>query len=87
MIPKVLSKPTRILIVAGLLVPVLLIGLPAVIAYRAEKEVKSSFLWVTHTLEVERAIASVVNSICSTVVRNSEKKLFYDLRFVLSGCH
>ena len=63
MIPKILSKATRVLIGVGLLVPVLLIGIPAIVAYRAEKEVKSSFTWVTHTLEVERSIQSLVNSI------------------------
>ena len=66
MIPTFLSGSTRILISAGLLVPVVLIGIPAVVAVRTEREVKSSFERVSHTLEVERAVGDLVNSLLDT---------------------
>ena len=60
---KLLSRSNRFLITAGLILPLVLVGIPAVLAYRAEGEVKDSFRWVTHTLEVERAVQSLVNSL------------------------
>jgi CHASE3 domain sensor protein len=63
MIRTLLSRPSAVLITAGLLLPIVLIGIPAVTAYRAEQEVRKSFHWVTHTLEVETAIQSLVNSL------------------------
>ena len=63
MIPKFLSRPSNILVAAGVLLPLVLIGIPAVLAHRAERDVKKSFQWVTHTLEVERAVQSLVNSL------------------------
>jgi len=63
MIPTFLTGSTRTLISVALLVPVLLIGIPAVVAVRAEREVKTSFEAVSHTLEVERAVEDLVNSL------------------------
>ena len=66
MIPTFLSGSTRVLVGIGLLVPVVLIGIPTVVAVGAEREVKSSFNWVTHTLEVERAVQALVSSLLET---------------------
>ena len=63
MVPKHLSKKTRIAIGVGVVLPLLLVGIPAVVSYRAEKEVKRSFHWVTHTLEVQRAIQGLTASL------------------------
>ena len=60
---KLLSRSNRFLVNLGLVLPLVLVGIPAVLAFRAEGEVKDSFRWVTHTLEVERSIQSLVNSL------------------------
>jgi CHASE3 domain sensor protein len=62
MVPKLLTRSTRFLLASGLLIPVLLIGIPALVAFHGETAVKNSFNWVTHTHEVEGAITNVVNS-------------------------
>ncbi|MDQ6861677.1 MAG: CHASE3 domain-containing protein [Verrucomicrobiota bacterium] len=63
MVPQHFSKSTKTLIGIGLLVPILLIATPAVLAHRSEAEVKKSFRWVTHTLEVEGAVGALLNSL------------------------
>lgn len=63
MIPKFLTGSSRVLVGVSLLLPVVLIGIPTVIAVHAEGALKSSFNWVTHTLEVERSVQSLVNSL------------------------
>jgi CHASE3 domain sensor protein len=63
MLPKFLSRSNNILITIGLLLPLLLIGIPALLAHRAERDAKKSFQWVTHTLEVERAVQNLLNSL------------------------
>ncbi len=40
----------------GLLVPCVLIALPAALAWRAESQLTGAFQWVSHTLEVEREL-------------------------------
>ncbi len=65
MTARLFSKSTLFLLGSGLVVPLLLVGVPAAMAYRAESKVKSSFSWVTHTLEVETSIESLVNSMVS----------------------
>lgn len=63
MIPKVLSRRNNVLVTLGLVLPLVLIGIPALLAHRAESDVKKSFHWVTHTLEVERSVQSLLNSL------------------------
>ena len=63
MTQKLLSRSNKLLITLGLVLPLGFIVIPAILAYRAEREVKDSFRWVTHTLEVERAVQSLVNSL------------------------
>jgi CHASE3 domain sensor protein len=63
MLPKFLSRSNNILITIGLLLPLLLIGIPALLAHRAERDAKKSFQWVTHTLEVDRAVQNLLNSL------------------------
>ena len=63
MIPKLLNAPGRLLLGVGLLLPFLLVAIPAFVAYRAEAEVKKSFNWVTHTHEVQETIQNLVNSL------------------------
>lgn len=63
MVPKTLNRPTRIILAVGLLLPLLLIAVPAFVAYRAQAVVNESSRWITHTLEVEGAIQSLVNSL------------------------
>jgi CHASE3 domain sensor protein len=63
MVPKVLSRPTQVVIALGLCLPLLLIGFPALLARRAAEDVKTSFAWVTHTLEVQRAVQGLLNSL------------------------
>lgn len=63
MVPTTLNRLTRIVLGVGLLLPLLLIAVPAVVAYRAQSVVNDSFRWITHTLEVEGAIQGLVNSL------------------------
>jgi CHASE3 domain sensor protein len=63
MIAKILDRFSSVLIAVGVVLPIFLIGIPALLAHRAERDVKKSFSWVTHTLEVERAVQSLVNSL------------------------
>lgn len=63
MIPKFLSRHNNILLAAAVALPLVLIGIPALLANRAESDVKRSFQWVTHTLEVERGIQQLLNSL------------------------
>jgi CHASE3 domain sensor protein len=63
MIQQLLFRHSRVVLAIALVVPVVLIGIPAVMAVRAETEVKNSFRWVTHTLEVEAAVQSLVSSL------------------------
>jgi CHASE3 domain sensor protein len=57
------SRANRRILTLALLVPLVLIGIPAFLAFHAEGEVKRSFQWVTHTLEVDRTVQSPVNSL------------------------
>lgn len=63
MVPKLLSRPTKAVIAAAMLLPALLIGVPAVLAFRAEAKARHAFEWVTHTLSVGTAVQSLVNSL------------------------
>ena len=55
MLPKFLRPlANKSLVPFALVIPVLLVGIPALLAFRAEGEVKKSFRWVTRTLEVDR---------------------------------
>ncbi len=63
MIPKLLSRPTKAVIAAAVLLPAILIGVPAVLAFRAEAKARGAFEWVTHTLSVGSAVQSLVNSL------------------------
>lgn len=63
MVPKHFARPTRALIIAGLVLPIVLIGLPAFLAQQSRFEVKNTFRWITHTLEVEAAVQSLLNSL------------------------
>lgn len=63
MVPKHFASPAKALVIVGLLLPIVLIGFPAFLALHAEVKVKRSFGWVTHTLEVERAVQSLLNSL------------------------
>lgn len=57
------SRSSKSLIAAGLLLPVVLIGIPAMLVSRAESQVKTSFGWVAHTFEVQTAVQRLVNSL------------------------
>ena len=61
------SRQARRLILIGLLVPCLSIVVPAVIVYRAERQLARSFHWVEHTLKVERQLKRVL-----TLIVNAE---------------
>jgi methyl-accepting chemotaxis protein len=63
MVPKLLSRSSRTTIAIGLLVPILLVGIPALLAFRVERQLKHAFEMVTHTLAVERAVQSLASSI------------------------
>jgi CHASE3 domain sensor protein len=63
MLPKFVSQSSRPTLAAALLLPLVLIGIPAALAVRAERDLEKSFEWVTHTLSVERAVQSLVTSL------------------------
>src|SRR4028119_2451243 len=63
MLPKFISHSARPTLAAALLLPLVLIGIPAALAVRAERDLEKSFEWVTHTLSVERAVQSLVTSL------------------------
>jgi methyl-accepting chemotaxis protein len=63
MVPTLLSRSSRTTIAIGLLLPVVLIGIPALLTFRAERQLKHAFEMVTHTLAVERAVQSLASSI------------------------
>ena len=63
MVPKFLSTSSRTMIAVGLLLPIVLIGIPALLAFRTERDLKRSFEMVTHTLAVERAVQSLVSTL------------------------
>ena len=63
MLPKFLSRYNHVLLAVAVLLPLVLIGIPALLAHRAEGDAKKSFQWVTHTMEVERSVQSLVNSL------------------------
>jgi len=49
-------KKTRNLIVLGVIIPSLLIGVSAFVAYRSKRQLADSVHWVSHTLEVQRQL-------------------------------
>jgi CHASE3 domain sensor protein len=57
------SRTAKVLIGIGLLLPLLLVGIPALLVNRTAGEVKRSFQWVTHTQEVQRAVQTLINSL------------------------
>ena len=63
MLPNFIPRLSRPSLVAALLLPLVLIGIPAALAVRAERDLQKSFEWVTHTLSVERAVQSLVASL------------------------
>ena len=63
MLPKFLSPSSHTMITFGLLLPIVLIGIPAFLAFRAERKLTDAFQWVTHTLAVERSVQSLANSL------------------------
>ena len=63
MVPTLLSRTTRTTITIGLLLPIVLIGIPALLAFRTEQNLKQSFKMVTHTLSVERAVQNLASSL------------------------
>jgi CHASE3 domain sensor protein len=63
MLPKHFARRTSALIILGLVLPIFLIGLPAFLAQQSRREVKTTFNWITHTLEVDRAVQALLNSL------------------------
>lgn len=63
MLPNFISRSSRPSLLAALLLPLVLIGIPAALAVRAERDLQKSFDWVTHTLSVERAVQNLVASL------------------------
>lgn len=63
MVPKLLSRSSRTTLAVGVLLPIVLIGIPALLAFRTERDLKRSFEMVTHTLAVERAVQSLVSTL------------------------
>ena len=63
MTSNVLFRSNHRVLRLALIVPLVLIGIPAWLAYHAEGEVKRSFEWVTHTLEVDRTVQTLLNSL------------------------
>ena len=63
MLPSLLSRSSRLTLAFGVLLPIVLIGIPALLAFRAERDLKHSFEMVTHTLAVERAVQSLVSTL------------------------
>jgi CHASE3 domain sensor protein len=57
------TRTTKVLIGIGLLLPLLLVGIPALLVNRTAREVERSFQWVTHTQVVQRAVQTSVNSL------------------------
>ncbi len=53
-------KRSFALTILGFVVPCILVAVPAVIAYRAERELSASFGWVTHTREVQRHLQKIL---------------------------
>jgi CHASE3 domain sensor protein len=54
-------KFNRRLITIGLLVPCLLISVPALFAYRVQSQLFTSFHWVSHTIEVQRQLSRLLS--------------------------
>ena len=54
------SKPINRLLLLGLIVPCLLISIPAIIAYHAQQQLSDSFRWVSHTIEVQNQLQHLV---------------------------
>ena len=50
------------LLVVSLVIPCLLVSVPAVIAYRGERQLGIAFHWVSHTLEVQRELQRLLVS-------------------------
>lgn len=59
----IVSGRMKALVAAGMLIPLVLVGLPAFLAFRSEGATQESFRWVAHTLEVEEKIESVLNTL------------------------
>ena len=63
MFPNFVPRLSRPSLIASLLLPLVLIGIPAALAVRAERDLEKSFEWVTHTVSVERAVQSLAASL------------------------
>lgn len=59
------SKRARRLIGLGLLVPCLLVCIPALFAFRAQRQLHESLRWVEHTIEVQNQLQGLLSSVLS----------------------
>lgn len=59
-------KLNRRLMTIGLLIPCLLISVPAVLAYRGQHQLFKSFHWVSHTLEVQHQLSRLLSLLADT---------------------
>lgn len=57
------SLSHKTLVTLGFVIPLLLIGIPALLTSRSDGRVKDSFGWVTHTFEVQTGVQNLVNSL------------------------
>lgn len=57
------SKQARRLILLALVVPCLLVSVPAIVGFRAERQLADSVHWVSHTIEVQGQFRAVLVSI------------------------
>lgn len=58
-----MSFSSKTLVTLGIVIPLLLIGVPALLSSRSEARVKESVGWVTHTFEVQTGVQNLVNSL------------------------
>lgn len=61
--PQIFLKRARKLVLLGLLVPCLLISIPAFLAFRAQRQVEESVRWVTHTLNVQNKLQRLISAL------------------------
>jgi CHASE3 domain sensor protein len=65
MLETLLSPNARRLIILGLIVPCLLISIPAVLVYRTESQLRDSFHWVSHTIQVQNQLQRLLSLVAN----------------------
>ena len=57
------SLSSKAFVALGVIIPLLLIGIPALLSSQSDARVKDSFGWVTHTFEVQTGVQNLINSL------------------------